>query len=462
MTRETNFTHFEAERALIATLFHDETARAKIYTETTALTGATFANKTLALAFVGIQELFFDNQKPELFPLLAKIEGGGHQLTAKERDLLSDVCATQEATAEIDRCVQIVLAKHTARQGEDVAHALAHDAASAVNPESIDTALSQAQQQLSEMQDGLLGKKRRGAREFNEFLGQAIEVLQELNDRDDQSAVTGIPSGIKELDEVTTGWHEGELIVIGGRPSMGKTAMGARIMDSAATYCREKLSGAVVTLYSMEMPGKSIANRFLAQKGRIDMQALRTGKLQDEHWDKLTVALGQMQDLPIMISEEVNVDPAFIRHDLRIQQRKYGKIGLVIVDYLQLMEGGKKGFGNRTEEVSGVSRDLKRIAGEFKCPVVALSQLNRGLESRPNKRPIMSDLRESGGIEQDADVILFLYRDEVYNPDSQDRGLIELILSKQRNGPLATVRGVFHGEYASIENYASGGQAWSQ
>jgi len=457
---QTNFTHIEAERALVATLFNDEQAREKIFSQAGLLTIDHFANRILGLAFGALQELHLDGTKPELFPLLAKMEGAGNKLTDKDRNLLTEACATLEATVALETCVRLIVAKHTARASEALAHELAKTSAAAVDPEGIDSAITAAQQRLSEMQEGLLGKKRQGGRKLNDYLGEAIDTLQTLHDREDQSPVTGIPSGINDLDIATTGFHPGEMIVVGGRPSMGKTAMAARLIDSAAMYSMAHLDNGAVACYSMEMLGASLANRFLAMKGRIDMQALRTGKLQDEHWDKLTVALGKLYELPITICDEVAITPSYIRHDLRMQRRKNGRIAMVVVDYLQLMETGGR-YDKREGEVSAISRSMKKLSLEFECPVVALSQLNRDLEKRTNKRPIMADLRESGAIEQDADVILFMYRDEVYNPDSQDKGIVELILGKQRNGPLTTVPAAFVGEYASIENLARQGGSWN-
>ena len=451
MKPTTTHAHFEAERALIATLFHDENARENLFLQSGLVTREHFAVRPLGLAFAAIESLHYDGTKPELYPLIAKIELEGGKLTDPDHALLVEVCATLEPTATVEACVKLIVAKHIGRESESIAHGLGMDAAAAIDPEEIDRAIGAAQHKLSAMQEGLLGRKRTGSRGFTEFLMQSIDRLDQLQNRGDDSPVTGVPSGIALLDEATTGFHPGEVIVVGARPSMGKTSIACRISDAAARHCRVTSQGHVV-YYSMEMPGLQMANRFLSMIGRIDLQALRTGKLQDGDWSRLVSATEELKSLPLSISDEVDVTPAFIRHDLRAKRRQYGAIGLVVVDYLQLMQSGLRSGLNRNDEVGAISRDLKRIALEFGCPVVALSQLNRSLETRVNKRPIMSDLRDSGGIEQDADVIMFLYRDEIYHPDSAARGGIELILGKQRNGPLATVRAAFRGEYAAIEN----------
>jgi replicative DNA helicase len=209
-----------------------------------------------------------------------------------------------------------------------------------------------------------------------------------------------------------------------------------------------------VAVFSMEMAGTQLAMRLLGSVGRLDQHKLRTGRLGDEDWNRLTNAVGKLHDAPIHIDETPALNALELRARARRLHRQYGKLGLVVVDYLQLMQASSAGE-NRATEISEISRSLKALAKELKVPVVALSQLNRGLEQRPNKRPIMSDLRESGAIEQDADLILFIYRDEVYNEATAEKGVAEIIIGKQRNGPIGTVRLTFLGEYTRFENYAS-------
>ena len=206
----------------------------------------------------------------------------------------------------------------------------------------------------------------------------------------------------------------------------------------------------------MEMGASQLAMRLIGSVGRLDQHKLRTGRLAAEDWEKLTTALGRLNEAPILIDETPALNAIEVRSRARRLMKTYGKLGLVIVDYLQLMQASTSGE-NRATEISEISRSMKSLAKELKVPVMALSQLNRSLEQRPNKRPVMSDLRESGAIEQDADVILFIYRDEVYNPETQDKGVAEIIIGKQRNGPTGTVRLTFLGEYTRFENFATSG-----
>ena len=293
---------------------------------------------------------------------------------------------------------------------------------------------------------------RQGFIEIQPLLTQVMERIDMLYHRENQSNVTGVPTGYHDLDEKTSGMQEGDLIIVAGRPSMGKTALALNIAEHVAVENRLP-----VAVFSMEMAGTQLAMRLLGSLGRLDQHKLRTGRLTDEDWNRLTNAVGKLHDAPIHIDETPALNALELRARARRLHRQYGKLGLVVVDYLQLMQASNQGE-NRATEISEISRSLKALAKELKVPVVALSQLNRGLEQRPNKRPIMSDLRESGAIEQDADLILFIYRDEVYNPDTADKGKAEIIISKQRNGPIGTVDLTFIGQFTRFENYAQQGQ----
>jgi len=294
----------------------------------------------------------------------------------------------------------------------------------------------------------------RGTRQYEEIgklLGEVVERIETLYNRDDPSAVTGVPTGFADLDEKTSGLQPGDLVIIAGRPSMGKTALALNITEHVALNTKMP-----VAVFSMEMGASQLALRMIGSVGRLDQHKLRTGRLVQEDWDKLSAALGRLNDAPILIDETPALNAIEVRSRARRLAKTYGKLGLVVVDYLQLMQASTQGE-NRATEISEISRAMKSLAKELKVPVVALSQLNRSLEQRPNKRPVMSDLRESGAIEQDADVILFIYRDEVYNPDSQDKGTAEIIIGKQRNGPIGTVRLTFLGEHTRFENSATSG-----
>jgi replicative DNA helicase len=251
---------------------------------------------------------------------------------------------------------------------------------------------------------------------------------------------------------MTAGLQKSDLVIVAGRPSMGKTTFAMNIVEHVAIKEQRP-----VAVFSMEMPGEALAMRMMSSLGHIDQKKVRTGKLDEDDWPRLTSAVSLLAEAPIFIDDTPALSPTELRaRSRRLAREQEHGLGLIVIDYLQLMQvpGSNE---NRTAEISEISRSLKALAKELSCPVIALSQLNRSLEQRPNKRPVMSDLRESGAIEQDADVIAFVYRDEVYNPDSPDKGTAEIIIGKQRNGPIGTVRLTFLGQYTRFENCAHGG-----
>ena len=282
---------------------------------------------------------------------------------------------------------------------------------------------------------------------LKEIIPECFQKVEDLFKR--KELITGVPTGYSELDKITSGLQSSDLIILAGRPSMGKTAFAMNIAQHAALM--ERIG---VAIFSLEMSKEQLTMRLLSSVGRIDSQRIRTGKLQNEDWPKLTRAVGMLTDAPIYIDDT----PAISILDMRAKLRRLAAktdIGLVLVDYLQLMRG--RTSENRTQEISEISRSLKAIAKEHNVPVMALSQLNRGLESRTDKRPMMADLRESGAIEQDADIICFIYRDEVYNKseDNPQKGVAEIIIGKQRNGPTGTVQLYFQKEFTMFENMSS-------
>ena len=293
-----------------------------------------------------------------------------------------------------------------------------------------------------------IGDRRRsagGPEPIRDVLVGVMERIDELHHI--EGHITGIPTGFVDLDRLTAGLQRGDLIVIAGRPSMGKTALALNIVESSAI--RTKLSAVV---FSMEMSSEQLTMRFMSALGRIDAHKIRTGKLDDADWPKLTSAMMLLNESRIFLDDSGDLTPTELRARCRRLKREHD-IGLVVVDYMQLMHvpGTSE---NRATEISEISRSLKALARELEVPVVALSQLNRSLEARANRRPMLSDLRESGAIEQDADLILFIYRDEVYNEETTDKGKAEIIIGKQRNGPTDTVPLAFLGRIAKFENYA--------
>ncbi|MFO2511074.1 replicative DNA helicase [Legionella pneumophila serogroup 2] len=289
-----------------------------------------------------------------------------------------------------------------------------------------------------------------GPENIKSILVRAVEKIDALYHNGD--AITGLATGLSDLDEMTSGLQPSDLIIVAGRPSMGKTTLVMNMAEHAAIKASKP-----VLVFSMEMPADSLAMRMMSSLGRIDQHRIRTGKLDDNDWPRVTSAVHMLSEAPLFIDDTPALSPGEMRARARRLAKEHGSLGLIVVDYLQLMKVPGFNADNRTAEISEISRSLKSLAKELQVPVIALSQLNRSLEQRADKRPVMSDLRESGAIEQDADLICFIYRDEVYNEDSPDKGTAEIIVAKQRNGPIGKVRVAFLGKYTRFEDLAFNG-----
>jgi len=362
---------------------------------------------------------------------------------------LNSLARNTPSAANIRRYAEIVRDRGVLRKLVTVADEIS---SGAFNPQGKDTRqlLDEAESRIFQIaEEGSRGTA--GFQVIQPLLTQVVERIDELYHRDSDSEVTGVPTGFADLDRMTSGLQAGDLVIVAGRPSMGKTAFSMNIGEHVAVE-----EGLPVAVFSMEMGAVQLAMRMLGSVGQLDQHRMRTGKLTDEDWPHLTHAIQKMQDAQVYIDETPALSSMELRARARRLARQCGQLGLIVIDYIQLMAGNSGGGGeNRATEISEISRSLKGLAKELQCPVIALSQLNRSLEQRPNKRPIMSDLRESGAIEQDADVILFIYRDEVYNPDTPDKGSAEIIIGKQRNGPIGTVRLTFQGAYTKFQNFSS-------
>jgi replicative DNA helicase len=359
---------------------------------------------------------------------------------------LSALATSTPSAANIRRYAEIVRERAILRKLAEVATDIADSAYSPMGRDA-NQILDEAESKVFEIaEQGARGKQ--GFQDMPPLLTQVVERIDTLYNRDNASDVTGVATGFADLDRMTSGLQPGDLVIVAGRPSMGKTSLAMNIAEHVALD-----AGLPVGVFSMEMSGTQLVMRMLGSVGRLDQHKLRTGRLQDEDWQRLTHAVGKLNDAPIHVDETAALNPLELRARARRLHRQYKQLGLIVVDYLQLMSASTQGE-NRATELSEISRSIKALAKELNCPVVALSQLNRSLEQRPNKRPVMSDLRESGALEQDADVILFIYRDEVYNPETADKGIAEVIIGKQRNGPIGTVRLAFLGEYTRFENLA--------
>ena len=429
----------EAEQALLGGLTLDNSTWDQI---ADMVSVDDFYRKDHQLIFMSINYLATQGMPFDIVTLAERLEGSGELQQAGGLAYLGSLAKNTPSAANIKAYAAIVRDHSVARQ---LIHVATQIGDSAFNREGRSTAelLDHAEQLVFEIaEQGSRGHK--AYTSMKDLLVKVVDRIDTLFQQDDP--ITGVPSGFSDFDEMTSGLQPSDLIIVAGRPSMGKTAFAVNIAEYAAI--KQSLP---VAIFSMEMPGEQLALRMMSSLGRIDQHRLRTGKLDDDDWPRLTNAVGLLAETPFFIDDTPALTPTELRARARRLKREHD-LGLIVVDYLQLMQvpGNKE---NRATEISEISRSLKALAKELHVPVVALSQLNRSLEQRPNKRPVMSDLRESGAIEQDADVIVFIYRDEVYNEDSPDKGIAEIIIGKQRNGPIGTVRLTFLGKYTRFENY---------
>jgi replicative DNA helicase len=374
-----------------------------------------------------------------------KLEARGELAGAGGLPYLAELAQNTPSASNIRAYAQVVSERASLRKLIEAAQEIAE---SGFSPEgrTSDQLVDEAERRI--MQVSEQGPKSGGPQDVNPLLQSALGRIEELFNSGGE--ITGLSTGFTDLDGMTSGLQPSDLVIVAGRPSMGKTSFAMNLVENAV-IAQEK----PILVFSMEMPADSLIIRMLSSIGRIDQTRIRNGKLEQEDWPKLSTAVNKLKDVPLFIDDTAALTPTEVRSRVRRINREHGELGMVMVDYLQLMQIAGSSEG-RTAEISEISRSLKAIAKEFKCPVVALSQLNRSLEQRPNKRPVNSDLRESGAIEQDADVIMFIYRDEVYNEESPDKGVAEIIIGKQRNGPIGICRLAFIGQYTRFENLAHG------
>ncbi|WP_419852515.1 replicative DNA helicase [Actinobacillus pleuropneumoniae] len=405
-----------------------------------------FYNFTHRLLFKHISELIEAGKPADILTL-------DQYLTQKKviEDLggfayLAEIVKNTPSTANIHAYTDIVLLYSKQRQLLKLGQFIVDQTQSAKTPDKFEAVVDDIEKKITEFS---LSDNTKSAADLSDIFANMLSRM-ELSAKNGDP-VTGTPTGIQGIDEATTGGQPGDLIVIGARPSMGKTAFSQTI----AYHTLKKFESAPVFYHSMEMPADQILQRFLAMRARVGLQNIRQAdSLDDEEWSKLTSAMGYILEHwknRLVIDDEGSLTPQKLRTKVRQNARKYGKPAAIFIDYIQLMQTSQR-YENRNLEIANISRSLKLLAKEMDCPVYALSQLNRSVEQRANKRPINSDLRESGSLEQDADVILFIYRDEVYDADSQFKGTAEIIIGKQRNGPLTSVMTNFRSEFALFEN----------
>ncbi len=432
----------EAEQAVLGGLMLNERAWDQIADK---LVEEDFYRHDHRLIFRAIGTLAGDQQPCDAVTLGEYFDRHGLSEQVGGSSYVIELASTTPSAANIAAYAEIVREKSVLRQLIDVGTQIANDGFQPEGRASREL-LESAEKSVFEIAEaGARGKKQFVA--IKSAVKDAFRVLQERYEN--KGEVTGVPTGFRDFDARTTGLQPSDLIILAARPSMGKTALALNMAEYAALKTKR-----AVAVFSMEMSASQLAFRLISSLGRINAQSLRTGQLEDEDWSRVSHAITLLAEAKIFIDDTPALSPTELRSRARRLAREHGGLSLIVIDYLQLMQvpGNKE---NRATEIAEISRSLKALAKELNCPVIALSQLNRSLEQRTDKRPVMSDLRESGGIEQDADVIVFIYRDDYYNQDSPDKGLAEIIIGKQRNGPTGMLKLVFNGQYTRFDNYAS-------
>lgn len=402
-----------------------------------------FFSEDHRLIFKTMRQLVADNRPLDVITLSESLQSSNELERVGGPEYLGELANATPSSANLAAYAQIVLERSIIRQ---LITASSEIVTKSYNSAGWDSSqlLAEAERKLLEIMEGR--PKVGGLKNVNDILREAVERIDELFQKD--LDITGLDTGFQDLNTMTSGWQRSDLVIVAGRPSMGKTTFAMNMVEHAVLH-QEK----PVLVFSLEMPANQLIIRMLSSIGKIDQGLLRTGNLTESDWPRLNTAAGRLKNRPLFIDDTPGITPIELKNRVRQLVREHGSPAMIMVDYLQLMNGSTASEG-RTQEISQISRELKHIAREFECPVVALSQLSRNVEQRPNKRPVNSDLRESGAIEQDADVIVFIYRDEVYNEDSPDKGTAEIIIGKQRNGPIGICKLAFMGKYTRFENLA--------
>lgn len=432
----------EAEQSVLGALMLDQRAWESV---SESVQDADFYRHDHRLIFRAIAHLSAVEQAIDVVTVAEELEERSQLENAGGAGYLAQLV---DMTPSIDNCeayADIVRERAQQRRLIEAATDIMEKAYHPDGEESL-TLLSDAEKAIAEIAEG--NRKDGGPERVKPILQNTLEQLDQMFNQPE--GLTGLTTGFKDIDERTSGLQKADLVIVAARPSMGKTTFSMNLVENALLATKRPC-----LVFSMEMPSESIVMRMLSSLGKIDQTRIRSGKLIDEDWSKLSAAVNMLKDLPLYIDDTPALTPQEMRARARKVYRENGDLAMIMVDYLQLMRVSGKSEG-RTQEISEISRSLKAIAKEFECPMIALSQLNRSLEQRPNKRPVMSDLRESGAIEQDADIIQFIYRDEVYNEDTPDKGVAEIITGKHRNGPIGSDRLAFIGKYTRFENLAHG------
>jgi replicative DNA helicase len=429
----------EAEQSLLGGLMLDALAWDKV---ADVITADEFYRKDHRLIFSAIANLVESGSPCDVVTVSEHLDSRGELDNSGGLEYLATLANETAGAANARAYAKILRERATLRAlisaGNEIAgSAFTNDGRTAAE------VLDDAEKMVFEIADkGTRGQK--GFKSLKDILPEAVDRIDTLHQS--EGDITGISTGYNEFDKLTAGLQPGDLIIVAGRPSMGKTTLAVNIAENAAIGSKVPTS-----IFSIEMPSQQLAFRMISSLGRVDQTHLRTGNFPDEDWSRINTAVQLMSEAPIYIDDTPSLSPVEIRARARRLQREHG-LGLIVIDYLQLMQvpGNKE---NRATEISEISRGLKALAKELSCPVIALSQLNRSVEQRTDKRPVMSDLRESGAIEQDADLILFIYREEVYNQDTPRKGIADIAIAKQRNGPIGDFPLTFVGRYTKFENW---------
>ena len=435
----------EAEQSVLGGLLLDNLAWDRA---ADLLNASDFYRHEHRLIYQAISSLIAGSKPADVITVFEALQSLGNAEDSGGLAYLNALAQSVPSAANVRRYAEIVRERAVLRKliaaSDDIA-------TKAFNPQGkpVSQILDEAETKIFQIgEEG--SRNKQGFQDMHRLVQSLLERVDEL-EKNGAEEVTGIRTGFYDLDRYTAGLQKGDLIVLAARPSMGKTAFALNIAEHVAVE-----EGLPVAVFSMEMGAAQLALRLVGSLARVDQQHLRTGKLRDDEWERLPVAASKLSQAPIFIDETAALNPAELRARARRLARQYGgTLGLIVIDYLQLMSGTSDNDENRATVLGEISRGMKALAKELQCPVIALSQLNRGVESRNDKRPMMSDLRESGAIEQDADIITFIYRDDYYNKDSKEPGVAEIIIAKQRNGPVGTVKLTFLKPLTKFDNLAT-------
>jgi replicative DNA helicase len=428
--------NIEAEQAVIGAIFLEPSA---IVLAAEILVPEDFYRSAHQKIFEAMLELNESGKAVDLVTVSEKLAASDMLEDVGGVSYLSELSVSVPTAANIGYYARIVEEKSLLRRLIHTATEIA--TAGYTREDEVEELLDEAEKRIMEVAQ----RKNAGAfQNIKDILVRTYDNIEMLHNR--KGEVTGIPTGFSELDRMTAGFQRNDLIIVAARPSVGKTAFALNIAQNVGTKTDEN-----VAIFSLEMGAEQLVMRMLCAEGNINAQNLRTGALTEEDWRKLTMAMGSLSNSGIYIDDTPGIRISEIRSKCRRLKQEHG-LGMVVIDYLQLIQGSGRMKENRQQEVSEISRSLKALARELEVPVIALSQLSRGVEQRQDKRPIMSDIRESGSIEQDADIVAFLYRDDYYDKESENKNIIEIIIAKQRNGPTGTVQLAFVKEYNKFVN----------